>query len=77
MTKLIVNNIDSTIKTDFLDIVSANYDNQWLDKFGIIKSNRPTVDTATIPSGTNGISVGTITVSAGNTVTVNGEWRII
>ena len=37
-----------------------------------------TVNTnATIPSGTNGISVGSITVSAGNTVTVNGEWRII
>ena len=79
MTKLIVNNIDSyTTKTDFLDPISANYDQQWLDSFGIIKTNRPTIDESiTIPSGTNGISVGSISVGTGKTITIQGEWRII
>ncbi len=78
MTKLIVNNVDSyTTNTDFLDPISANYSHQWLDKFGIIKTNKPTVETVTIPSGTNGISAGPITVSPGSTVRVNGEWRIV
>ena len=34
-------------------------------------------DNVTIPSGTNGVSAGVITISSGNTVTVQGEWRIV
>jgi len=32
---------------------------------------------ATIPSGTNGLSVGTLQVGDGCTVTVRGNWRIL
>ena len=78
MTKSILSTVDGrAASTDFVDQISTNLATQWQGTFGVIKTNQPTVDTASIPSGTNGISVGSITVSAGNTVTVNGEWRII
>jgi len=78
MTKIILSTVDGrAASTDFKDPISTNLATQWQGTFGVIKTNQPTVDTATIPAGTNGISVGTITVSAGNTVTVNGEWRIL
>ena len=78
MTKIILSTVDGrAASTDFIDAISTNHATQWQGTFGVIKTNQPTVGTATIPSGTNGISVGTITVSAGNTVRVNGEWRII
>ena len=34
-------------------------------------------ENVTIPSGTNGLSVGTIRVGAGYSVTVQGNWRIV
>ena len=78
MTKIVLSTVDGrAASTEFKDPISTNYDHQWMDRYGVLKTNSPIVYTATIPSGTNGISVGTITVSAGNTVTVNGEWRII
>tara|TARA_B100001113_G_scaffold277281_1_gene231875 strand:- start:288 stop:527 length:240 start_codon:yes stop_codon:yes gene_type:complete len=79
MTKLIVNTIDSrSTSTEFKDIVTANQAEQWLDKYGVIKGFKNTIDeNVTIPSGTNGVSAGAITISSGNTVTVKGEWRII
>ena len=79
MTKLIVNTIDSrSTSTEFKDIVTANQAKQWLDKYGIIKGFKNTIDeNVTIPSGTNGVSAGAITISSGNTVTVQGEWRIV
>ena len=79
MTKLIVNSIDSrSTSTEFKDIVTANQAKQWLDKYGVIKGFKNTIDeNITIPSGTNGLSAGAITISSGNTVTVKGEWRIV
>ena len=79
MTKLIVNTIDSrSTSTEFKDIVTANQAKQWLDKYGVIKGFKNTIDeNVTIPSGTNGLSAGAITISSGNTVTVQGEWRIV
>ena len=79
MTKLIVNTIDSrSTSTEFKDIVTANQAKQWLDKYGVIKGFKNTIDeNVTIPSGTNGVSAGAITISSGNTVTVKGEWRIV
>jgi len=79
MTKLIVNSIDSrSTSTEFKDIVTANQAKQWLDKYGVIKGFKNTIDeNVTIPSGTNGLSAGAITISSGNTVTVQGEWRIV
>ena len=80
MTKLIVNNIEtqSGDTLDFKDVISANRANQWVDTYGVIKANKPTIDeNVTIPAGTNGLSAGTITVSDGYTVTIQGVWRII
>jgi len=79
MTKLIVNEIDSrSTSTEFKDIITANHSKQWLDTYGVIKAFKNTIDeNVTIPSGTNGVSAGAITISSGNTVTVKGEWRIV
>ena len=79
MSKLIVNNIDSrSTSTEFKDIITANHSKQWVDKYGVIKAFKNTIDeNVTIPSGTNGVSAGTITITAGYAVTVKGEWRIV
>ena len=80
MTKLIVNTIQtqSGDTLDFKDVISANRVNQWVDTYGVIKANKQTIDdNVTIPVGTNGLSAGTITVSDGYTVTIQGVWRII
>ena len=79
MTKLIVNTVDSrSTSTEFKDIITANHSKQWLDIYGVIKGFKNTIDeNVTIPSGTNGVSAGAITISSGNTVTVQGEWRIV
>ena len=79
MSKLIVNTIDSrSASTEFKDIITANHSKQWLDTYGVIKAFKNTIDeNVTIPSGTNGVSAGTITITSGYTVTVKGEWRIV
>jgi|LWDU01.1.fsa_nt_gi hypothetical protein len=44
----------------------------------IIRTNAQTIsEDITIPSGTNGMSIGDITVADGYTVTVNGRWVVI
>ena len=49
-----------------------------LDTYGVIKANRDTIaESITIPSGTNGLSSGPITIADGHTITVNGEWAIV
>ena len=79
MSKLIVNSIDSrSTSTEFKDVITANGAMQFLDRYGVIKAFKNTVDeNVTIPSGTNGVSAGTTKISPGYTVTVKGEWRII
>ena len=79
MSTLIANIIDSSgSTTELKDIVTANGDKQWVDQYGIIKVNRDTIaENVTIPSGSNGLSSGPITISSGYTVTVNGEWAIV
>ena len=79
MSKLIVNTIDSrSASTEFKDIITANHSKQWVDKYGVIKAFKNTIDeNVTIPSGTNGVSAGTSKISSGYTVTVKGEWRIV
>ena len=79
MTRLIVNSIDSrSTSTEFKDIRTANHKKQWLDTYGVIKAFKNTIDeNVTIPSGTNGVSAGTITITSGYAVTVKGEWRIV
>ena len=80
MTRIYVQNVKSqnTGTVDFKDVISANGEKQWLDTYGVLKINKNTInENVTIPSGTNGVSAGTITVGAGYTVTVQGEWRVV
>ena len=64
--------------TEFKDPVAANGDKQWLDTYGIIKTNRDTInENLTIPAGTNGFSAGAITVADDKTVDIQGEWVIV
>ena len=80
MTRIYVQNIRSKTgdTVDFKDVISANGAKQWLDTYGVIKTNKNTIDeNVTIPSGTNGVTAGTVTIGAGYTVTVQGDWRIV
>jgi hypothetical protein len=80
MTRIYVQNVKSqnTGTVDFKDVISANGEKQWLDTYGVLKINKNTInENVTIPVGTNGVSAGTITVGAGYTVTVQGEWRVV
>ena len=81
MTKLYLNTIKPQTgdKVSFSDPISANESKQWLDSYGVIKTNSKTIidENVTIPSGTNGLSHGSLTIQTGKAVTVNGEWSII
>lgn len=79
MSTIKANIIDSTsATTDFKDTITANGDKQWVDSYGVIKTNRDTIsENITLPAGTNGLSVGPITISDGYQVTLNGDWAIV
>ena len=81
MTRIYVQTIKSKsgiTSVSFVDPISANGVKQWLDTYGVIKTNGPNVnEDVTIPVGTNAVSVGEIKVGAGNSVTVQGNWRIL
>ena len=78
MSTLRANIIDSTSTTEFKATITANGDKQWVDSYGVIKTNRTTIaEDVPIRSGTNGLSTGPISISSGSTVTVNGEWVIV
>ena len=79
MSTLKANIIDSTTSnTEFKETITANGDKQWVDSYGVIKTNRTTIsENVTIPADTNGLSSGPIVIAEGNEVTVNGEWVIV
>jgi len=79
MSTLKANIIDSTSSTtDFKKSIAANGDKQWVDTYGVIKTNRTTIaEDVTIPADTNGLSAGPITIADGYTVTQLGEWTIV
>jgi len=79
MSTLKANIIDSTTSTtDFKKSIAANGDKQWVDSYGVIKTNRTTIaEDVTIPADTNGLSAGPITIADGFTVTQLGEWTIV
>ena len=79
MSTLRANIIDSTTSTtEFKETITANGDKQWVDTYGVIKTNRTTIaEDVTIPAGTNGLSAGPITIADGFTVTQLGEWVIV
>ena len=79
MSTLNANIVESTaVTSEFKDVITANGDKQWVDSYGIIKTNRDTIsEDVVIPSGSNGLSSGPVTIASGYTVTVNGEWAIV
>ena len=79
MSTLKANIVDSTSPTtDFKSTITANGDEQWVDSYGVIKTNRTTIsEDISIPADTNGFSTGPITIAVGYDVTVNGEWVIL
>ena len=79
MTKITFTQIDSsTVNTNFKDMLAANFSEQWMGTYGVIKTNRENInESVIIPSDTNGYSAGTVRIGAGHSVTVNGEWRIL
>lgn len=80
MTRIYVQNIRSQTGStvDFKDSISVNGATQWVDSYGVIKTNKNRIDeSVTIPLGTNGVTAGTVTVGAGYTVTVQGVWTIV
>ena len=79
MSTIKANIIDSTSSTtEFKETITANGDKQWVDSYGVIKTNRTTIsEDVTIPADTNGLSSGPIIIAEGNEVTVNGEWVIV
>ena len=44
MSTLRANIIDSSVTTEFKDTVTANGDKQWVDSYGVIKTNRATIN---------------------------------
>ena len=79
MSTIKANIIDSTSSTtEFKETITANGDKQWVDSYGVIKTNRTTIsEDVTIPADTNGLSSGPIIIAEGNEVIVNGEWVIV
>jgi hypothetical protein len=63
---------------DFQSTPKVGGDIQSLDTYGIIKTNRATLnENITIPAGTNGMTAGPLTIADGIAVTVNGAWTIV
>lgn len=61
-------------------VLYANGDRQYLDSFGVFKANRNTVsESVTVPSNTNCMSTGPITINSGTIITIqsNAAWSII
>ena len=79
MSTIKANIIDSTsATTEFKETITANGDKQWVDTYGVIKTNRTTIaENVTFPSGTNGLSSGPITIADTYQVNVQGEWVIV
>ena len=79
MSTIKANIIDSSsATTEFKDQITANGDKQWVDSYGVIKTNRTTIaENVTIPADTNALSAGPITIADGYTVTQLGEWVIV
>ena len=79
MSTLNANVVDSSSSTtDFKSTITANGDEQWVDSYGVIKTNRTIIsENVNIPADTNGFSTGPITIQSGYDVTVDGEWVIL
>lgn len=72
--------LDVTGTVGMTGILYANGDKQWLDSYGVFKANRNTIaENVTIPSNTNAMTAGPITINNGYTITIadGSSWSII
>ena len=74
--------VDGTSFTDGTNtlVYYANGDKQYLDSYGVFKSNRNSVsENVTVPAGTNAMSSGPITINSGTTVTIDSgaAWSVV
>jgi len=88
-TKVGINRANSTNLTYDLDVTGsvgmtgilyANGDKQWVDTYGVFKANRNTIaENVTIPSNTNAMTAGPITINNNYTITISdgSSWSII
>ena len=61
-------------------VLRANGDKQWIDTYGVFKANRNTVaEDVTIPSNTNCMTAGPITINNGSTIVISSDasWSIV
>ena len=69
---------DGAVTVAKLNAAVANSINPSLGTASIIRTNALTIsENITIPSTSNGMSAGPITIADGFTVTVNGTWSIV
>ena len=69
---------DGSVTVAKLNAAVANSINPSLGTASIIRTNALTIsENITIPSTSNGMSAGPITIADGYTVTVNGTWSIV
>ena len=62
------------------NVLYVNGDRQYIDTYGVFKTNRNTVaENITIPSGTNAMSAGPITINSGTVITINSgaAWSVV
>ena len=72
--------LDVTGTVGMTGILHANGDKQWLDSYGVFKANRNTIaENVSIPSNTNAMTAGPITINNGYTITIadGSSWSII
>jgi hypothetical protein len=61
-------------------VLYANGDRQWLDTYGVFKSNRTSIaENVTVPSNTNAMTAGPVSINTGYTITIqaNAAWSIV
>ena len=61
-------------------VLYANGDRQWIDTYGVFKSNRTSIaENVTVPSNTNAMTAGPVSINTGYTITIqaNAAWSIV
>ena len=72
--------LDVTGTIGVTGILHANGDKQWLDTYGVFKANRNTIaESITIPTNTNCMTAGPITINNGYTITIQdgASWSVV
>jgi hypothetical protein len=62
------------------NVLYVNGDRQYIDTYGVFKTNRNTVnESITIPTGTNAMSAGPITINSGRTIVISSgaAWSVV